>query len=306
MDNFDCTILRITFADWLSTGEPTFFGVVDELGDGEGLFIQDIPSLFPYLSTVAMVRVDGALYKLNGSRRKRAWLNGAMESPAFLNALVFEMPTADFLRLVNRAKGMAFDALPTHEVVKLAYAELGLVFLSDRLRNGFINEALHIALRGRPRRLQDKRSIKEREDIDIKKAIGLFKDELKLIDGIEPKADVFTTGVLAGALLMLALNKPVEGFLKDLNDDAGRERNGQYDPVESLQRSIRRHRISSGATSQRMAVDLCKKTIHAMQIWLEGDHSARYWRMKDLSGHDLMPVIIEMKLLRRINAERDL
>ncbi len=306
IDGFGCGFLRISFAEWLKIGEPVYFGVVEELGDSEGLFIQTIPSLSAYLTTVAVVRVDGTLYKLNGSRRKNAWLNGSLATPDFLTAMVFDMPIGEFLLLHAAAKTRLVEALPPHELVKIAYAELGLVFVSERLRNGFITEAIHIALRGRQRILQDKRSIREREDIDMKKAIQTFKTELLLIDGLNPKADIFTTGVLAGALIMLGLGKPITEFLTRLNESRGEVKDGLVDPVESLLKAIHRHRITQKNMQPRMAIDLCKKTVHAIMIWLEGDQSAKYWRIRDLTGHELAPIIMEMKKLKMIHVESDL
>jgi hypothetical protein len=140
----------------------------------------------------------------------------------------------------------------------------------------------------------------------MKKAIELFKSELLLIDGLLPKSDIFTTGVLAGSLIMLALNKPITEFLKRLNDNQGQTKDGLADPIECLLKAIHRHKISQRTMQPRMAIDLAKKTVHAIAIWLEGDQSAKYWRMRDLTGHELMPLIMELKQLKMINAERDL
>lgn len=306
INDLGCSVLRLPFADWLAISEPDFFDIDEEHGGSGGLFVQHIPSLYAYSLTVVLVNVSDTLYKLNGSRRKDAWLNGTLSKPDHLTALVFDMTETDFLTLSTEAKAKRMEALPAHELVKAAYAELGLVFISDRLRNGFINEAIHIALRGRQRSLQDKRSIREREDINMKKAIELFKEELKLIDSVNPKADIFTTGVLAGALIMLALNKPITEFLIRLNESRGEEKDGLIDPVESLLKAIHRHRISQRTMQPRMAIDLCKKTVHAISLWLEGDQSAKYWRMRDLTGHELTPLIKELKQLKMINVERDL
>lgn len=303
ISDLGCAVVRMSFADWLVIAELEFFDV-DE-GDHDD-FVQHIPSLYAYSITVALVKVGNTLFKLSGKRRKEAWLNGTLSKPDYLMALIFDMTEEDFQTLCIEAKTKQFEALPPHEVVKAAYNELGLTFVSERLRNGFINEAIHIALRGRQRTLQDKRSIREREDINMKKAIELFKSELLLIDGLLPKSDIFTTGVLAGSLIMLALNKPITEFLKRLNDNQGQTKDGLADPIECLLKAIHRHKISQRTMQPRMAIDLAKKTVHAIAIWLEGDQSAKYWRMRDLTGHELMPLIMELKQLKMINAERDL
>ncbi|MCD2453332.1 hypothetical protein GO003_025665 [Methylicorpusculum oleiharenae] len=303
ISDLGCAVLRMSFSDWLDVREPEFFDV-DE-GDLYG-FVQQIPSLYAYSFTVVLVKVGTTLFKLTGKRRKEAWVTGTLSKPDYLTALIFDMTELDFQTLCTKAKAKQFEALPPHEVVKAAYSELGLTFVSERLRNGFINEAIHIALRGRQRSLQDKRSIREREDINMKKAIELFKNELLLIDGLLPKSDIFTTGVLAGSLIMLGLNKPITEFLKRLNNNQGKTKDGLADPIECLLKAIHRHKISQRTMQPRMAIDLAKKTVHAIAIWLEGEQSAKYWRMRDLTGHELMPLIMELKQLKMKNAERDL
>lgn len=297
-----CAVLRIPFTDWLAVREPEFFDVEGEHGG----FVQHIPSLYGYSTTVVLLKLGDALFKLNGRSRKEAWLNGSLPAPDDLTALVFDIPESDFLTLCVEARARRIESMPAHEVVKDAYARLGLTFKSERLRNGFITEAIHIALRGRQRILQDKRSLRERDDIHMKRAIEIFTDELWLIDSLEPKADIFTTGVLAGALIMLGLNKPITEFLIRLNESRGVKKDGLLDPVECLLKAIHRHRISNRTMQPRMAIDLCKKTVHAISIWLEGEHSSKYWRIRDLTGHELMPIIMELKHLKMINAESDL
>jgi len=299
-------VIQLHFAEWLGINEPAFFGFIGDHGGDEGLFVQHIPSLSPYALTVTLVKINGVLYKLDGSQRKEAWLDGRLPEPDFLIAQVFDMSDSDFLALTNEAIVKSVQTMLAHDLVKAAYTELGLVLKSDRLSSGYITEAIHIALRGRPRRLQDKRLIKEKEDIDMKKAISVFKQELIEIDELNPKVDVFFTGVLAGALIIQGLGKPIKDFLLRLNEGRGQERDGLVDPVESLLKAIHRHRAGRHSNNPRMAVDLCKKTVQAMASWLEGEQSVKYWRVKDLTGQDVLPFIQDLRRLKKINAERDL
>jgi len=153
-----------------------------------------------------------------------------------------------------------------------------LNFTSERIKSGFINEAINIALRGRPRTLQDKRLSHEREDIDIKKAIKLFSSELTFIDSIEPKPDIFVTGVLAGALIMLGTHRDLKEFFTRVNNRQGERKPGVEDPVAGLIRTIERHRIDDRAMPAMLSVELCRKTIQAVTLWEEGANSSLYWR----------------------------
>lgn len=298
--------IRLTFAEWLDINEPAFFGFVGDHGGDEGLFVQHIYSLSTYALTVSLVKKRDVLYKLDGSQRKKAWLDGRLPEPEFLIALVFDMSDSDFLMLTTEAMAKSVQTMLAHDLVKSTYAELELVLKSDRLSSGYITEAMHIALRGRPRRLQDKRLVKEKEDINMKKAISVFRQELIELDDLNPKVDVFFTGVLAGALIILGLGKPIKDFLVRLNEGRGQERDGLIDPVESLLRAIHRHHAGRHSNNPRMVVDLCKKTVQAMASWLDGEQSVKYWRARDLIGQDLMPFIQDLRRLKKINAERDL
>jgi hypothetical protein len=306
INDLGSAVIKLTFAEWLGINEPAFFGFVGEHDLDEGLFVQHIPSLSSYALTVSLVKVSGVLYKLDGSQRKKAWLDGRLPGPDFLIARVFDMSDSDFLTLTTEAMAKRAQTMLAHDLVKAAYTELGLVLESDRLSGGYITEAIHIALRGRPRRLQDKRLAKEKENIDMKKAINVFRQELIVIDSLHPKVDVFFTGVLAGALIMLGLGKPIKDFLRRLNEGRGQERDGLIDPVESLLKAIHRHRVGRHSNNPRMVVDLCKKTVQAMASWLEGEQAVKYWRAKDLTGQDLMPFVQDLRRLKKINAERDL
>jgi hypothetical protein len=297
---FDVQIMSYT--DWLALSEPEFF---DQEGESDFL-VKHAASLHYYSIVVSVVRVNNQLFKLNGKRRKEAWINEELPRPDLLTLLIFNLSDRDFRNLCKEAKSQRIANLPAHELVKHAYAEVGLVLVSDRLKNGYITEAIHIALRGKQRHLQNKRLPSERHDVNIQKAIDHFKYELSLIDGIAPRPEIFSTGVLAGALIMLGMNKNILVFLERLNEGCIEERNQSIDPVGCLLKAINRHQLSNKSMQARMAIDLCKKTIHAIKIWLEGVDSPRYWRMRDLSGHELMPIIKEMKQLKEINEERDL
>lgn len=296
------SVVRLPFSDWLAVPEPDFFGDSGE----NGFSVQHLPSLYNFSTTVVLLKVGDSLFKMNGYSRKEGWLNGSCLAPNEVTALVYNVSEPDFLMLCVDARAKRIASLPPNEVVKDIYARLRLEFKSDRLRHGYITEAIHISLRGRPRNLQSRRLARDRYDIDMRKAIEIFTNELLLIDSLSPKPDIFLTGVLAGSLIMLGLNKPITKFLQLLNDKQGETKDGLSDPVTCLLKVIHRHKISHRVIQPKMSIDLAKKTVHAIAIWLEGEQSPKYWRMRDLIGHELVPLITEMKQLKMINAERDL
>ena len=303
----DFSLIRLSFQEWLAIKEPILFSFADAQTENTALSLKHAKSLMSaYTRLVVVMKAGDTLYKLTGKQRKENWLSGNTPPPEYLIAQVIDLSEQDFLALNTEAQNSREENVPPNETVKLIYAELGLEFTSDRLRSGFILEALNIALRGRPRSLQDKRFIWEKEDINTEKAIRLFSEELRLIDSLKPKPEIFVSGVLGGALLMLGINKGVKDFFSRLNDCQGEIRDGLEDPISGLLRAIDVHRVSDPAIPAHTAADICRKTIQAIVLWKEGADSPKYWRKKLLSGVDPRPFIRELKSLKQVDDRKDL
>ncbi|MBD9357410.1 hypothetical protein [Methylomonas albis] len=300
------TLISLSFQEWLAIEEPILFSFADARTENTVLTLKHASSLSAYSMLVVVVKVGDTLYKLTGKQRKEDWLSGNTPPPDYLIAQVIDLSEQDFSALNTEVQNRRMKRVAPNETVKLIYAGLGLEFTSDRLKDGFILEALNIALRGKPRSLQDKRFVWEKEEINAQKAIHLFSEELRLIDNLKPKSEIFVSGVLGGALLMLGINKDVKDFLSRLNDGRGETRNGLEDPVSGLLRAIDLHRISDPAIPAHTAADIYRKTIQAIVLWKEGADSAKYWRKKLLSGADPRPYIRELKSLKQVDECKDL
>lgn len=299
-------LMRLSYQEWLPIKEPNLFSFGVDQTENKLLSLMHADSLSAYSLLVAVVKVGDTLYKLTGKQRKEDWLSGKRPPPDYLIVQVIDLTERDFLALNNEAQNLQVQNVPPNETVKRIYAELDLGLTSDRLKEGFILEALNIALRGKPRSLQDKRFVWEKEEINTQKAIQVFSEELRIIDDLKPKSEIFVSGVLGGALLMLGINKDVKDFLSRLNDGQGEIRDGLEDPVSGLLRAIEVHRISDPAIPAHMATDICRKAIQAIMLWKEGPDSTKYWRKKLLSGIDPRPFVRELKSLKQINEHKDL
>ena len=286
--------------------EPSVFGLTPAHEDNHWELLQQSPSLSPYLRLVSLLKVDGELYKFDGRARKELWQSGKLKPPETLMAQVFDLPEAEFLELNSKAKAKQSQALPVNEVIQGIYQELGLSFTSERIKSGFIYDAINIALRGKPRNLQDKRYSLEKEEVDMRKAIKLFSEELSLIDSLNPKPDLFVTGVLAAVLIMLGTHRDLHEFLHRFNIGQVEYQDGLEDPVAGLIRVIQRHRIDDNAMPSHLSIDLCRKTIQSITLWEEGRGSPLYWRRKLVSGIDHLPYIREMKRAKHVEGEREL
>ena len=298
--------IRLSYEEWVAIPEPVFFNFSAIQEENYWMFLEHADCLLGYSSQVTLLRVDEKLFKLDGKQRKIVWTSGKIKPPEQLTAQVFDMTENEFEAVNADARNKQIEMLPTHEVVKIFYQELGLNFTSDRLRHGYITEALNIALRGRQRTFQDKRTERERQEIDMKKAIQVFSNELTLLDNINLDPDIFLTGVLAGALIMLGLNKPINDFLVCLNDRKGEENGELSDPIFQLLKSIDRIKAKILGSNPKYILDLCKKTIQAIESWLEGTESEKYWRKRELTGIDQMPYVHELKQLKNISEYTDL
>ena len=85
------------------------------------------------------------------------------------------------------------------------------------------------------------------------------------LDGISLDVDVYLTGILAGALIMLGLEKPrIKNFIVKLNKKEGVIRQGKKDPVQALLEVISKSRLVKYKGDQKIAVDQCKKAIQAV------------------------------------------
>jgi hypothetical protein len=310
-NNQELSFYRLPYADWLKIEESFIFSFISDKENTTLLDLEEGVYLAPFSQLVSVVRVNNSLYKLNGKKRKAFWASKDRTPPEFLIAQIIDLSEANFLALNNKVKNLLTGKQPLrpnelNESLKFYYEKLGMTLKSDRLKDGFIIDALNLALRGKPRVLQDKRLVLEKEEIDMIKALKIFKDNLKFIDDLQPKSEIFISGVLGAILLMMGLKKYSNNFIIRLNNLDGKIKNGLEDPVAGLLRAIENNRTGDPSVPAQMTVDIYRKTIQAILLWEEGPESPRYWRKKILSGVNSKPYIREFKSLNQLNDFRDL
>jgi hypothetical protein len=306
---FNTSLAELSIQEWLDIKESEFFKFIQNEEENNWLFLQQASILSAFSALLAVAKVDGELYKLNGLQRQLAWTSGKLKTPENLVAQIIEITAADFLALTEEIQAKRKASLPVNEYVKAIYKELGLSFNSARFKEGLISEAITVAFRGRPRALQDKRFIKERVELNLKKAIELFSEELLFIDSLDPKPELFLTGVLAAALIMLGGTSPntdIREFLVRLNNHQGEIKDGLEDPVAGLLRVLEGYRMSDRNAQSQMTIDLCKKVIQSITLWQEGADSPKFWRKKLITGIDHMPYIRKLKHQKQVYEAMDL
>lgn len=299
--------IQLRYEQWLKIEEPLYFAQTDTLSEQHWRAISTNLPLSPYLTSVALIRVENnQLYKLNGWQRLQLWTSNALTPPELITADIYDLSQTEFESLCKQLYTQQLENLPPHDLVCAVYKELGLNLSSDRLNKGFITEALNIALRGKPRAQQDKRSIREQQDINMKKAISAFKDELLTLDPLNLKPELFLTGVLAAALIMVSIDKNTFEFFQRLNNLDGQvSSEGLLDPIEALLAVIDSFK-NKRMTQVRMQLELCGKTVKAVLLWNQGPDSPKYWTKNALRLADYQPYIREMKRIKGIHEVRDL
>ncbi len=305
-DNEPVYFAKENFNDWLTL--PDGLGDVKENAikytlktEKKWLSLARNNALNDYITSVDVALINGRYYKITGLIRKVLWEKDLLPKPATLTVCVYTLDPSAYNELINTLYPISLKNR-SQENVLACYKRLGLTFSSNRLKHGYITEAINIALRGEPRALQDKRSLIN--EINIDKAIEVFKDELTLIDTINPDLKLFSTGILAAALLTLSIEPQTIEFFTRLNKSQGETKNERNDPVESLLRIIESMK-KKAASEGKFQVELCAKTIRAIQAWNTGADNDKYW-LKRLTSADFLPDIRKMKSIKDIHGIKDL
>jgi len=254
-----------------------------------------------FLHSVDVAVIDKQLYKINGIIRKVLWENNRLIKPSTLIIRVHKLDN-EFYQVLSKTLYPISPKRKAQDTILACYKKNNLNFKSDRLRHGYISDALNIALRGEPRLLQDKRTLKQEVNIDL--AIKHFKVELIIIDSIMPDINIFSTGVLAAALIILSIDEDSVGFFKKLNSYQGITKDERQDPVEALLRIIELFKKKKGFEA-KIQIELCSKTIRAISAWKAGENGEGYW-IKRLSSVDFLPDIRKMKQLKKIHGIKEL
>lgn len=302
----DELMVKLPFSAWLRLEESPLFLTFGTSEMMDWLLKQELPEMSTYVNTVSLLKIGDRLYKLDGQHLKLAFLSGQQGIPNELFTKTYEVDASFLAKLTQSVGDIAKpEPLTPQDEIKLIYNELGVAFISDRISNGFISEALNIVLRGHSRIYQDKRRA-WRNEIDMKKAITVMREELLLIDAFILKPKVFNTGVLAACLIMLVTQNSIKQFIVRLNNEEGGTLGDKYDPVECVLRAIKQYKQSALAARRRGTISLCQITVQAILLWMQGEESPDYWHKNDLIGIDHLPYVKQLRQIKGINEATDL
>jgi hypothetical protein len=220
--------------------------------------------------------LDGTLYKVDGHTRGYLWNVGKLKPPASVYVTIYRCKTrAELIDLYGTFDSQAAVEKQQDRVTG-AMRQLHLNFQSKRLRYGAITDALSIALRGVARGKDAFGN--QYEDFDVYAAMELFTPELRLLDAVDPQPDIFHTGVIAAALLSLALDaRSIEFFLKVSNPKGKKKEEPPFDPMQWIRWLMKNTREQGTGRAKITQEDICATVLGAVEIWKKGDADPAYW-----------------------------
>jgi len=257
------------------------------------------------LRCVVAADLNGELYKVDGHTRSYLWREGRLPQPEFVLITVYRCRSITELNELYDAFDSQFAVEERYASVVGAYRAHGLDLKSPRLKDGMVVDALYIALTGVAR--SNQKAADSCNELDIYKAVGCLRDELTLLDSVNPRPEVFHGGAVAAALLGLAIRPSGIEFFRSLSR-AGRRRGatdpgptGQRDPVAALLLHLKELKESKSAWVKRSQEDLCARTLRAFFGYLRGAESNDYWFEDVPTPEDIAPLIETVRRLKGVD-----
>ncbi|WP_375208159.1 hypothetical protein [Hyphococcus sp.] len=267
-------------------------------------------SLRETLRQVVGCKWKGALYKLDGHVRGDLWRKGAVAAPATVRATIYFPESEREFYDLYQAHHATSSALSRLDEIQAAFRENDLSLNSRRLKHGLLVQAFTLALRGRIKTASDE------APLNLREAVGLFRDELLLLDKAMPSAEIFQTGVVAAALICLTLYPKQEIFFEKLAQEKGNKRDGLLDPVECVLSLVEKIRNQGTASIDAVQEDLCARTVRAFLAHMRGDPEVfegrvnntmkRYWFKRMIQGVDLDTYVKRVRRKKKIADKSDM
>ena len=247
---------------------------------------------------------DGKLYKIDGHTRAYLWNQGKLKRPATVYATIYRCKTcAELIDLYGTFDSQAAVEKQQDRVTG-AMRQLHLKFQSKRLRYGAITDALSIATRGVAR---GKDAFgKHYEEFDVYEAMEIFAPELRLLDAVDPQPDIFHSGVIAAALLTLALDpRTIEFFLRVSKPTGKKKDEPPFDPMQGIRWLMKNTRKEGTGRAKITQEDICGTVLGAIELWRKGDADPSYWITSKIDPPgDGLASVVKVRELKSAVAQR--
>jgi hypothetical protein len=155
------------------------------------------------LHEVVAAVLEGRWYKISGHARTEQWLSGELDLPKdkTLNVRAYQAMSVEDLDRLYHVYDMSDIERPNETIYRVIQSG-GIRVKSKNIRFGFFGGALNYAIRGCSRPHQPENTM----EIALDQALTVYRSEVEEIDRLDIKAEVFSTGVLAAAMVSLALH----------------------------------------------------------------------------------------------------
>ena len=251
----------------------------------------DSPVLQEARRRVSAAELDGDWFQVDGITRSHLWATGQLAPPEKVHITLYRVASRAELNELFGTFDAATAARHQYDQVYGAAREAGVELTSHRMKQGYLISALQIALFGHD---VPEGADEVREGFDVYEATSLFAPELVALDKISPKWDVFITGVIAAALVGLALKPQEVEFWQLLSEERGSKKQGLSDPIEALLTVIRETRREQ-AWSRPQQADLCARALNAWQTYTSTGVRKETMYKRKLRAIDLEPIINECR-----------
>jgi len=253
---------------------------------------------------VVAAELDGKLYKVDGHTRGYLWNLGKLKKPTSVYVTVYRCKTrAELIDLYGTFDSQAAVEKQQDRVTG-AMRQLHLNFQSKRLRYGAITDALSIAIRGVAR---GKDAFgKQYEEFDVYEAMEFFTPELRLLDAVDPQPEIFHTGVIAAALLALALDARTIEFLLKISRPMGKKTlEPPFDPMQGIRWLMKNTRQEGTGRAKITQEDICATVLGAVEIWKKGETDPAYWISSKIDPPgDVLEAVRRVRELKSSAAQR--
>ena len=252
------------------------------------------PVLAGVLRRVTAAEFEGRWYKVDGHTRTYLWERGDLEPPETVEIVLYRPTTRQELNDLYAAFDAASAAQSQHDKVWGAIQEAGLELQSARLKRGFLTTALQVALHG----FDLGKGLPTKRGFDEYEAISLFARELKALDGVDPKWEAFTSGVIAAGLIGLTIDPAQTDFWSLLARQQGSMQLGKRDPIEGVLELIRETRQRKEFSYDDHA-QLCARVLNGWSSFrnFSPDHE-RYWFKRRVRMIELAPLVAETREIK--------
>jgi len=265
----------------------------------------------PSSPMVSIALVGDRAFIVSGIRRRHLWLVDSSCAPETLHVAVHRCSDHDAAyRLYRRYERAGFDDDSVAQIMA-GYQDNGLKLSSTRLKDGRIANALYLAFRGEYGSEDD-----DREPMNLRKAIGCVRDELVFLDNLGCPSRVFYSGVLAVAILGLAVDPRARGFVERIARKQGNKRDGLMDPVECVLFLVTLTDMMDRSQTLNYQPELFRRCLRALEAWLSTSavqalneppsaHSS-FWFKGKLREHDPSTYVRSFREEKKILNQVDL